>query len=320
LNKCDFGENLLPDYTPLGRDRNQGDFYSFNNDSNEKENSERNFVDAPASNSDGLGVNALNSGNRSNEDNNNNDDDNGGSPGSSSSNTSKDRNLSPYTFNGRVIIGIGIILAVSAASSILASSISQSPEIHPALKTSVPLAILHSASGQTEKKQQQQSSITSGNTGSTSPIKNFVLVAHDFGWNGTNSGPTIQVAKGDHVQLTVINEGHMAHNFGIAKISDNTAQLLNKIQSLPLESRVASIPYNTMAVMPCPGCDKKFEEGHIETFILPDHQAVTSFTASEAGHFKYFCMVRGHIWLGMMGDFIVVDNPSAADIAKGGQG
>ena len=71
-----------------------------------------------------------------------------------------------------------------------------------------------------------------------------------------------------------------------------------------------------MAAMPCPGCEKKFDEGHIEKFILPDNQAITTFTANESGHFKYFCMVRGHIWMGMIGDLIVVDKPSG--FAKGG--
>jgi hypothetical protein len=41
--------------------------------------------------------------------------------------------------------------------------------------------------------------------------------------------------------------------------------------------------------------------------MQPDTQQVTTFTANQAGNFKYFCMVRGHIWLGMVGDLIVKD-------------
>jgi len=41
--------------------------------------------------------------------------------------------------------------------------------------------------------------------------------------------------------------------------------------------------------------------------MKPDTQMVTTFTANKAGNYKYFCMVRGHIWLGMIGEFDVVD-------------
>jgi plastocyanin len=46
--------------------------------------------------------------------------------------------------------------------------------------------------------------------------------------------------------------------------------------------------------------------------MQPDTQQVTTFTANEAGNFKYFCMVRGHLWLGMIGDLTVQDlkNPT----------
>ncbi len=63
-----------------------------------------------------------------------------------------------------------------------------------------------------------------------------------------------------------------------------------------------------MAVMPCPGCQPKFQEGQIDAFMQPDTQQVTTFRATEAGHFKYFCQIRGHLWLGMIGDFDVIDS------------
>lgn len=227
-----------------------------------------------------------------------------GSPASHSSDDDDERHR-PYTFNGKVVLGIGIILAVSAASTIFASSISQSPQVH--LSTTIPLSVgAQPASGQLQHQQQTAAEPTSSE-GKT--VRKFVLVAHDFGWNGTKGGPPIQVNKGDLVQITFINAGHMAHNFGMAKLSSTTSELLNKTQDLPLEQRVSSIPYDSMAAMPCPGCNKVFDKGHIESFVLPDQQVMTQFTADQVGHFKYFCMVRGHIWLGMIGDLIVTDQP-----------
>jgi FtsP/CotA-like multicopper oxidase with cupredoxin domain len=64
-----------------------------------------------------------------------------------------------------------------------------------------------------------------------------------------------------------------------------------------------------MAAMPCPGCQPVFEKAHINYFIQPGAQQVVTFTADQSGIYKYFCMVRGHIWLGMAGDFIV-ENPT----------
>jgi hypothetical protein len=83
---------------------------------------------------------------------------------------------------------------------------------------------------------------------------------------------------------------------------------------MSLPNRANHIPYDVMAAMPCPDCHPFFEEGHIESFMQPDTQQVTTFTANEAGNFKYFCMVRGHLWLGMIGDLTVQDlkNPTIA--------
>jgi plastocyanin len=211
---------------------------------------------------------------------------------------------SPYTFNGKVVIGIGIILAVAAAGAISASSASTSSVIRmSSLNPFAPVGLSLQASAQQGQQQ-------SGSSASTHLDKRFILVAHDFGFNGTTGGPAIQVNKGDIVQITFINAGHMAHNFGMAKLSARTSEIMNKTTDVPLDERANSIPYDVMGVMPCPDCQKKFDEGHIETFILPDHQASSTFTANEAGHFKYFCMVRGHIWMGMIGDLIVVNSPS----------
>ena len=55
--------------------------------------------------------------------------------------------------------------------------------------------------------------------------------------------------------------------------------------------------------------------------------ATSTVTSNEAGNFKYFCQVRGHLWLGMVGDLTVQDvkNPTvtaamtttAADTTRG---
>jgi uncharacterized cupredoxin-like copper-binding protein len=140
--------------------------------------------------------------------------------------------------------------------------------------------------------------------------KRFVLIQNDFGWNGTSGGPPIVVNKGEVVQIVVINAGRMAHNFGIAEPSGQTLSILKQTQNMPLSDRVGYIPYNVMATMPCPGCQPVFEQGHIKQFLHPDTQQVTTFVANKAGNFKYFCMVRGHLWLGMVGDLIVEDNAS----------
>jgi FtsP/CotA-like multicopper oxidase with cupredoxin domain len=205
-----------------------------------------------------------------------------------------------YSFNGRVVIGIGIIMIAAAISTILAMTASQSPEIHISTKLfgTHTLATAPAASAQ----------VPPTTTTTNQHIdKRFVLIQHDFGWNGTFGGPTIRVNKGDVVQITIINAGMMAHNFGIANLSNQSLDLLQKTMNMPLPDRVRYLPYSVMAAMPCPGCQPKFQEGQIDQFMQPDTQQVTTFTATQAGHFKYFCQVRGHLWLGMVGDFDVVD-------------
>ncbi len=223
---------------------------------------------------------------------------------------SQNETYSPYTFNGKVVIGIAIILVVSAASAIAASSVSTSPVIR--LTSQNPFSSSSSNSHAAAAAQSPEQA--SANTKHTD--KHFVLVAHDFGFNGTTGGPTIQVTKGDTVQITFINAGHMAHNFGMAKLSAKTSKIIDDTKNMPIDQRVRTISYDVMAAMPCPECQEKFDEGHIERFVLPDQQQTTTFTANESGHFNYFCQVRGHIWMGMMGDLIVVDKPTSS--AKGG--
>ena len=194
-------------------------------------------------------------------------------------------------------------MIAAAASTILAMGVSQSPQIHlsttKALGTPALLTTTVGASAQVPPTTTSKTNLHID--------KRFVLVQHDFGWNGTFGGPTIRVNKGDIVQITIINAGMMAHNFDIANLSKQTLDLLQKTTNMPLPDRVRYLPYNVMAAMPCPGCQAKFQEGHIDQFMQPDTQQVTTFTATQAGHFSYFCQVRGHLWLGMVGDLDVVD-------------
>jgi uncharacterized cupredoxin-like copper-binding protein len=232
------------------------------------------------------------------------DNDTGENNNRSAQNTSEPK---AYSFSGKVVLGIGLVLASAAGATIAAMSISVSPSIHLP-KTGV------LAAGDADT-----SSSNSFATGAVAQKeanlnqhidKRFVLIQNDFGWNGTNGGPAIVVNKGEVVQIVVINAGRMAHNFGIAEPSDQTSTILKQTQKMPLPDRVRYIPYNVMATLPCPGCHPAFERGHIKQFLQPDTQQVTTFIANKAGNFKYFCMVRGHLWLGMVGDLIVEDNAS----------
>jgi FtsP/CotA-like multicopper oxidase with cupredoxin domain len=215
-------------------------------------------------------------------------------------NKSKIDQAKPYTFNKKVILGIAIIISISAIITFFAMGISQSPSIN------IPLSILPLG--------EKSSSISI--TNAINPIiaqspnspnvdKRFILIQKDFGWNGTNLGPNIEVSKGDVVQIVIINAGTMAHNFGIAKISPYSMALLNETVAVPTPERINHISYNDMSAHHCPECESVFPQAHIDIFMKPLSQQVITFTANEAGEFKYFCMVRGHLWLGMFGDFIV---------------
>lgn len=216
-----------------------------------------------------------------------------------------DQAAKPYTFNKRVILGIAIIISISVITTFFAMSVSQSPSIN------IPLNILPL----TEKSTTSFSAtnainpIVAESSDSTNVNKQFVLIQKNFGWNGTNFGPTIEVSKGDVVRIVIINAGTMAHNFGIAKISPHTLNLLNQEMPIPTPEKLSSISYNDLSANPCPECKPVFEDGHIKNYMKPLSQQVVTFTANEVGEFKYFCMVRGHIWLGMFGDFIVKEKP-----------
>lgn len=245
--------------------------------------------------------------------------------------TTKDKNTNnydnnkAYSFSGNIVIGIAIILAIAAGSTVYAMMVSESPRIHLSASTSLTKYNAQFLSGQSSTpsnsigNNRQSSSYTQSQPGSIRQVqaqaqaqllhvnKKFVLIQNDFGWNGTSGGPTIRVSKGDVVQITVINAGQMAHNFGIARLSEQTTNIMNNVMQLPLNERVKKISYSVMAAMPCPGCHPQFQEGQIDQFMSPDTQMVTTFRANEAGNYNYFCMVRGHIWLGMIGDLDVVD-------------
>jgi len=208
-----------------------------------------------------------------------------------------------YSLNGKVVIGIGLIMIAAGASTILAMGASQSSQIHLSTKNVFVASPLGSAQAPPNTNEHID--------------KKFVLVQHDFGWNGTIGGPTIRVNKGDVIQITIINAGMMAHNFGIANFSQQTLDLLQKTMNMPLPERVRYLPYNVMAVMPCPGCQPKFQEGEIDAFMQPATQQVTTFKATQVGDFKYFCQVRGHVWLGMVGDLDVIDKSHQPTPFKG---
>jgi uncharacterized cupredoxin-like copper-binding protein len=231
----------------------------------------------------------------------NSDDNTSESSNSIGNNNTYEREPKAYTFSGRVVLGIGLVLAAAAGATIAAMSVSTSPSVH---LPQVGAAKLTDGPLTTTSFAQKQSSPTQHID------KRFVLIQNDFGWNGTTGGPPIVVNKGEVVQITVINAGRMAHNFGIGQPSQQTIDIMKQTQNMPLPDRVRYIPYNTMAAMPCPGCHPLFEQAHIKQFMQPDTQQVTTFSANQAGNFKYFCMVRGHIWLGMVGDLIVQDNAS----------
>ena len=137
--------------------------------------------------------------------------------------------------------------------------------------------------------------------------RSFVLIQNEFGWNGTSGGPLITVTKGDRVQITIINAGRMVHNFGIARVSKVTENLLDQISNARATNKIENMSYTQLSAMPCPGCQPVYSQAHIDKFMSPLSQQTVFFKASESGNFKYFCMVRGHLWLGMIGNLVIQD-------------
>lgn len=250
------------------------------------------------------------------------DDDKENNQGKINKNTSNIKYFEPksYAFNGKVVIGIGIIMAMAAIITMFMGFLSQSSQINLSVNSLLPSFISsslvnHSPNSEMATEQQQQSSSSSlPNPSSNNNFKRITLIQQDFGWNGTIGGPPIILNKGDRVQLLVINRGHMAHNFGMASLPQKILDQLNNQTNVPLDQRINNVPYDTMASMPCPDCKAQFEEGHIKLFIEPGTQQVSTFVADKAGQFKYFCMVRGHLWLGMIGDVIVRENPGSTTV------
>jgi uncharacterized cupredoxin-like copper-binding protein len=165
----------------------------------------------------------------------------------------------------------------------------------------------HSASPLVQSVPNQTNPYSPPNSKGEEVDRYFVLVQNEFGWNGTSGGPTITVTKGDVLQITIINAGNMVHNFGIAKISKATQSLLKNTSELPVKDRIENLSYNELSAMPCPGCQPVYSQAHVDAFMPPLSQQVIVFKATEAGNFKYFCMVRGHLWLGMVGNLNVQD-------------
>lgn len=211
----------------------------------------------------------------------------------------QDLESKPYTFNKKVIFGIAFIISISAIATIFVMGISQSSSIN---------LYLNLFPAEEKKSIPTVNAISSDLNEKSNIDRKFVLIQKDFGWNGTNFGPTIEVTKGDVVQIVIINAGTMSHNFGIAKISSHTLNLLNQTTPIPTPEKLTHVSYDDLSANPCPECKPIFEQGHIKTFLKPLSQQVVTFTANEAGEFKYFCMVRSHLWLGMFGDFIVKEN------------
>lgn len=223
--------------------------------------------------------------------------------------------LTSFTLSGKVIIGVGLIIFSAAAATLYTTMWSISPQIRTVPANNIFGTNLMALGSKLQSPSAQVNSglSTSAAAAATPHIdKRFLLVQGDFTWNHTSPGPTIKVGKGDRVQIIIVNAGHMAHNFGIGKLSEKANNILTNINSLPLEERVSKIPYDDLSQMSCPDCQLKFKDGQIERFMSPETQAVVTFTANESGHFKYFCVVRGHIWLGMIGDFVVEEKSGAA--------
>ncbi|MFQ6135498.1 MAG: hypothetical protein ACE5KU_06785 [Nitrososphaerales archaeon] len=110
---------------------------------------------------------------------------------------------------------------------------------------------------------------SSGGTYGNQPVKSFTLVADDFGYNGTEGGPTLVVNKGDMVEITLIGKSPVSHNLKIDE-------------------------FNFMV-----GGEFGVQSGESDTNM---------FVAEESGVFKYYCRTTrlgGHESLGQVGILIV---------------
>lgn len=210
-----------------------------------------------------------------------------------------DGNEKSYLFSGKVIVGISLFMALAAIITFFSSFYSASPFIH----------LLS-----TDSKNVQPNSYSAPNSDREKVDRTFVLIQNEFGWNGTSGGPTITVTKGDVVRITIINAGNMVHNFGIAKISKLTQGLLDNASKHAITGKLGNLSYNQLSAMPCPGCQFVYAQAHIDAFMPPLSQQAIQFKATDSGNFNYFCMVRGHLWLGMIGNLNVQDRTQGGPV------
>jgi uncharacterized cupredoxin-like copper-binding protein len=89
-------------------------------------------------------------------------------------------------------------------------------------------------------------------------------------------GPTLTFKVGDVVNLTLVDDGMMPHNWALVKTNETSGSVLFGAQvasgSLPLENN---------------------ETGSVV------------FTVGQAGNFFYICQVPGHVQLGMSGNVVI---------------
>ncbi len=212
----------------------------------------------------------------------------------------------------KVILGISVIFVTAIISTVILTNLSTSEMIRSNTINIDTIRDIINLS--------PSSNLLQYNDENKYNVKEFILIQDEFGFNGSNSGPPIVVNKGNIVKISIINAGAMAHTFGMGTPSNFTMSLMKNISGLSDSKKIQSIPYDVMAKMPCPGCDPMFEKGHVKAFINPGKMVETTFNASESGNFKYFCMVRGHLWLGMNGDLIVNEINSSSFRTDGGGG
>lgn len=110
---------------------------------------------------------------------------------------------------------------------------------------------------------------SSGSFHSSHYNREFTLVADDFGYNGTEGGPTLIVKKGDMVKITLIGKSPISHNLIIDEFNFRV------------------------------GGEFGITSGETDT---------GEFMAVEAGVYKYYCRTTrlgGHESLGQVGILIV---------------
>jgi FtsP/CotA-like multicopper oxidase with cupredoxin domain len=96
-------------------------------------------------------------------------------------------------------------------------------------------------------------------------------------FNSSIPGPTLRMTKGDHVEITVINKGTMAHSFHMHSIHPGV------VDGVPIVSGESGL-------------------------IAPGHSYTYKFTASPTGIFPYHCHMQPvalHINMGLYGGMII---------------